>query len=145
MLAACDVCYIGLTADPLFKFGVSPNKLFDYLISGKPVLYGIDSGKFKPVERYDAGLTVPAEDPQALADAIRRIHAMPEQERRRMGENGDHEHERQHHRGQQARELVEPCRCHSISNPRWCRFGTEVPVAADSTINVIGILRFGCI
>ena len=88
VLAACDVCYIGLTADPLFKFGVSPNKLFDYLISGKPVLYGIDSGKFKPVERYDAGLTVPAEDPQALADAIRRIHAMPEQERRRMGENG---------------------------------------------------------
>ena len=88
VLAACDVCYIGLTADPLFRFGVSPNKLFEYLVSGKPVLYGIDSGEYRPVEHYQAGLTVPAENPQALADAIRRLHAMPEEERRRMGENG---------------------------------------------------------
>jgi glycosyltransferase involved in cell wall biosynthesis len=88
VLALCDVCYIGLTSDPLFKFGVSPNKLFDYFVSGRPVLYGIDSGDYKPVERHAAGLTVPAEDPQALADTIRRLRDMPEAERRRMGENG---------------------------------------------------------
>ncbi|MFG1490221.1 glycosyltransferase family 4 protein, partial [Oceanospirillum sp. HFRX-1_2] len=44
MLNYFDACYIGLTKDPLFRFGVSPNKLFDYLYSGKPIIYGIDSG-----------------------------------------------------------------------------------------------------
>lgn len=88
VLAACDVCYIGLTADPLFRFGVSPNKLFDYFVSGKSVLHGIDAGEYNLVERHDAGIAVPAEDPEALAAAIRRFHAMPEEERRRMGENG---------------------------------------------------------
>lgn len=88
VLAACDVCYIGLTADPVFRFGVSPNKLFDYLLAGKPVLYCIDSSDFRPVEHHNAGLQLSPEDPQALADAIRRMHAMPEEERRRMGENG---------------------------------------------------------
>lgn len=88
VLAACSVCYIGSSADPLYKFGVSPNKLFDYFVSGRPVLYGIDSGDFKPVERHAAGLTVPSEDPQALADTIRRLRDMPEADRRRMGENG---------------------------------------------------------
>jgi glycosyltransferase involved in cell wall biosynthesis len=88
LLAACGACYIGATANPLYEFGVSPNKLFDYFLSGRPVLCGIDSGEFKPVERHAAGLTVPAEDPQALADAIRRLRDMPEAERRRMGENG---------------------------------------------------------
>ena len=88
VLGACDVCYIGLTADPLFRFGVSPNKLFDYFISGKPVLYAIESGNFSPVERYQAGLQIPPEDPRALSEAILRVHAMPEYERRAMGENG---------------------------------------------------------
>lgn len=88
ILRACDACYIGLTADPLFRFGVSPNKLFEYLAAERPILYAIGSGDFNVVERHHAGLSVPPENPQALANAIRRFHAMPEVERRRMGENG---------------------------------------------------------
>ena len=88
VLAACDVCYNGMTANPLLRFGVSPNKLFEYLVAGKLVLNSVDSGDFKPVERHEAGRTVAPENPQAVANAIRRIHAMPEAERRRMGENG---------------------------------------------------------
>jgi len=44
MLELFDACYIGLQKEKLFQYGVSPNKLFDYMYSGKPILYAIDSG-----------------------------------------------------------------------------------------------------
>src|SRR5690554_325342 len=88
MLARFDVCYIGLTKDPLFRFGVSPNKLFDYLYSGKPIIYAIDSGGYKPVEEAGAGIQVAAQDPEKLAAAVLALHGMPETERQKMGNAG---------------------------------------------------------
>ncbi|WP_116645212.1 glycosyltransferase family 4 protein [Salinivibrio sp. HTSP] len=88
MLEQFDVCYIGLTKDPLFRFGVSPNKLFDYLYSGTPIIYGIDSGEYKPIEKAQAGLQVPAQDPDQLADAVLRLYQMTAEERFFMGQNG---------------------------------------------------------
>jgi len=87
VLAACDVCFIGWLKSPLYRWGIAANKVPDYLFSGRPIVHGFSGGN-DPVGKFDAGLTVPAEDPQALAEAIRRIHAMPETERCRMGENG---------------------------------------------------------
>lgn len=87
VLSACDVCYIGWLKSPLYRWGIAANKVPDYLFSQKPILHGFSGGN-DPITKFDAGITVPAEDPQALADAIRRLYAMPEAERRRMGENG---------------------------------------------------------
>ena len=67
---------------------MSPNKLFDYLYSGKPILYAIDSGAYKPVEDAGAGLQIEPENPQALADAVLKLYQLPEAERKQMGENG---------------------------------------------------------
>ena len=83
-----DVCYIGLSKDNLFKFGVSPNKLFDYFYSSKPVIYAIDSGEYRPVETAQAGIQIPPEDPDRLADAILKLYQMSKEERDRLGENG---------------------------------------------------------
>lgn len=88
VLQECSVCYLGLTKDSLFRFGVSPNKLFDYLVSGKPIIYGIDSGDYKPVQEFAAGLQVPPEDPVALAEAIRKLKAKAPRELDAMGDNG---------------------------------------------------------
>ncbi|WP_067865124.1 glycosyltransferase family 4 protein [Neptuniibacter marinus] len=88
MLAVFDVCFIGLTKDPLFRFGVSPNKLFDYFYSGKPLLYAIESGEYHPVDDAGAGIEVAAEDPQAIADAILSIKSLTPGEREQMGKNG---------------------------------------------------------
>ena len=88
VLAHFDACYIGLTRDPLFRFGVSPNKLFDYLISSKPILYGIDSGNYRPVEQIGAGFNVAPEDPDALADAVLKLMRLTPEERAQMGERG---------------------------------------------------------
>lgn len=88
MLSRFDACYIGLTKDPLFRFGVSPNKLFDYLYSGKPIIYGIESGDYKPVFEANAGIQIPAEDAQQLADAVLKLYRMSAEERATMGANG---------------------------------------------------------
>jgi glycosyltransferase involved in cell wall biosynthesis len=88
MLAEFDVCFIGLTKDPLFRFGVSPNKLFDYFYSGKPLLYAIESGEYHPVDDAGAGIEVAAEDPQAIVDAVLYLKKLTAAERQKMGENG---------------------------------------------------------
>jgi glycosyltransferase involved in cell wall biosynthesis len=87
MLEEFDVCYIGWLKSPLYEYGISANKLFDYLYSGRPIVHAY-SGAYDPVEVYGAGVTVPAEDPASLAAAILQLRNLPEEQRRRMGENG---------------------------------------------------------
>jgi len=82
-----DVCYIGLKKNPLFKYGVSPNKLFDYMYSGKPILYAIDSGNFKPISDINAGFNIDPENPQAISDGILKLYSISEEERKEMGQN----------------------------------------------------------
>lgn len=82
-----DVCYIGLKNDPLFKYGVSPNKLFDYMYCAKPILYAINSGSFKPISEINAGFNIEAENSQAIVDGVMKLYSMSEKERNQMGEN----------------------------------------------------------
>lgn len=74
---------------PLYAFGVSPNKVFDYMLSGMPIIQSIESPN-DLVAEANCGVTIPPEDPHALADAIRRLRAMSCEQRRRLGPNGRH-------------------------------------------------------
>lgn len=87
VIARFDACWIGFKASPLYAYGVAANKLFDYLYAARPILHSF-SGKHDPVAEYDAGLTVPAEDPQALADAILQLKTLPAARLQEMGKNG---------------------------------------------------------
>lgn len=87
LLRAMDVLYIGLQREPLFRFGISPNKLMDYMMAGRPVICAIDAGN-DPVAEARCGETIRPEDPQALADAVRRMLARPDGEREAMGRAG---------------------------------------------------------
>lgn len=64
---------------PLYKYGLSLNKLFDYLGSGKPVLTNIVSG-YDLLRQYGSGKTVPDDDPVALADGILEFYNMPKEQ-----------------------------------------------------------------
>lgn len=50
MLANFDALTVGAKKEPMYRFGVSPNKLFDYLYAAKPILYYIESGNYTPVD-----------------------------------------------------------------------------------------------
>ncbi len=95
LLSSFDLLYIGLQRQSLFRFGISPNKLFDYMMAGKPVIQAIDAGN-DPVAESGCGISIEPENPQALADAIKRISAMSAQERSKMGMAG-REYVEQHH------------------------------------------------
>ncbi|UDF37402.1 UNVERIFIED_ORG: glycosyltransferase family 4 protein [Shinella sp. XGS7] len=87
LLAAFDVAYIGWQRTPIYRFGIAPNKLMDYLMARRPVLHSVEAGN-DPVAEAGAGLTVPPEDAQAVADGLRRLAALSPQERTAMGERG---------------------------------------------------------
>jgi glycosyltransferase involved in cell wall biosynthesis len=87
LLHAADLGYIGLQKKELFTYGVSPNKLYDYMSAALPVLFAIDTSHDE-VAQAQCGFSVPAEDPSALAAVLRRIAEMPADELRTMGERG---------------------------------------------------------
>jgi glycosyltransferase involved in cell wall biosynthesis len=79
----------------LLKYGVSLNKVCDYLASGRPTILAGDPG-YDPVREARAGISVRGEDPAALADAVEALMAAPAEERVRMGRNGREYLERVH-------------------------------------------------
>ncbi len=87
VLKKFDVCYIGLKKEALFRFGVSPNKLFDYMMAEKPIIYSIDSGN-KPVEEAKCGVTIEPENETALAEAIIQLFETDKNKLLQLGENG---------------------------------------------------------
>lgn len=86
-LAAIDIAYIGWQRVPLYRFGIAPNKLMDYMMAGCAVLHSVEAGN-DPVAEAACGLTVPPEDPAAVAAGLRQLAALPASERRAMGERG---------------------------------------------------------
>jgi len=71
----------------LEKYGISANKLFDYLMAARPIIFACNSYN-NPVEAAKAGLTVLPQDSAALAEAVRRLRSLSVEERWTMGQNG---------------------------------------------------------
>jgi glycosyltransferase involved in cell wall biosynthesis len=86
-LAELDLLYIGLQRQPLFRFGISPNKIFDYMMAGRPIINGIEAGN-DPIAEAGCGRSVPPEDATALADAVRELLALSAEERESLGRRG---------------------------------------------------------
>jgi glycosyltransferase involved in cell wall biosynthesis len=82
-LAAADACVATLKNIPMYRT-TYPNKIFDYMAAGRPVVLAIDGVIRQVVEDADCGIFAQPGNPVALADAIRTI-AADKDEARRMG------------------------------------------------------------
>lgn len=71
----------------VLKYGGSPNKVNDYLASGRPIIMSVATAN-DVVTEVQAGLTVPPGDAEALADGILQLLHMSNDERERLGANG---------------------------------------------------------
>ncbi|MFG6447173.1 glycosyltransferase family 4 protein [Roseateles sp. BYS180W] len=87
LLAGLDIAYIGWQRTPIYRFGIAPNKLMDYMMAQCAVLHSVDAGN-DPVAEAGCGLTVPPQDPAAVAQGLRTLAALSPQERAAMGERG---------------------------------------------------------
>jgi colanic acid biosynthesis glycosyl transferase WcaI len=87
ILASADISLISLQRG--IGLHSLPSKTFSILASGRPVIACIeaDSETWKLIERADAGVNVPPEDPASLAEAILKLKADPSL-RESMGRNG---------------------------------------------------------
>lgn len=95
VLASADATVLVLNDLPLYRYGISLNKLSDYLAAGKPIIFAGNSAN-NPVAEARCGLTVPPEDVGALATAVIALSRTPLEERRMMGERG-REYAEQHY------------------------------------------------
>jgi len=87
LLAEADVLFVGLKDLPLYRFGMSMNKVFDYMAAERPVVFAAAVPE-NPVEKAGSGLIVPPDDPAEIANAIVTLYNYTTEQRRRMAEKG---------------------------------------------------------
>ena len=86
-LAVTDIAYIGWQHVSIYRFGIAPNKLMDYMMARCVVLHSVEAGN-DPVAEAGCGITVPPADPAAIADGLRQLAALDAGTRARMGDAG---------------------------------------------------------
>ena len=87
LLHTADFLIISMQRCSLYRFGISPNKLFDYMASGRPIIQAAEAAN-DLVTESGCGLTIPPADPDAIAMAIRRMLLLSDAERTEMGMRG---------------------------------------------------------
>lgn len=82
-----DCCYVGAKDSPLYRFGIAMNKIFDGMMSGKPLLYAVNAPN-DYIKKYHCGVSASPGDKKSIRNAIEQLKQMPQEERNRLGENG---------------------------------------------------------
>lgn len=87
LLRIADAGFAALAPSAIYRFGFSQNKLFDYMLAARPIVFACDvPGDL--VAKTGAGITVPASNPAAISAAIAHLADLPGAERARMGAQG---------------------------------------------------------
>lgn len=82
-----DCCYMGSQKSPLYRFGISFNKMYDYMMAGKPVICAVDAPDC-PVEMYGCGFMVESGEISEIQKVVEKLYSMTEDERQKMGLKG---------------------------------------------------------
>jgi glycosyltransferase involved in cell wall biosynthesis len=87
LLKLSDFLFLGWSNSPLYEFGISPNKVFDYMLAAKPIIHSF-SGQYDIVKTACCGISVDAENVEKLADAILKMKDKDSNELYNMGMKG---------------------------------------------------------
>lgn len=87
LMASADIGLQILANVPAFYYGTSPNKFFDYISAGLPVLNNYPGWLAELITKEQCGFAVPPENPQAFADALEQA-ANQREKLIEMGRNG---------------------------------------------------------
>lgn len=77
IVSRADFNYINGVDNDIFRFGISPNKLFDYFAAGKPVIMCMRA-KYNPAERFSCGLI--CKSPEELDAVLEKISCLSGEE-----------------------------------------------------------------
>jgi glycosyltransferase involved in cell wall biosynthesis len=87
LLSYCDTTYFSTFRSKIWDYGLSLNKLIDYMLAAKPVI-GSYSGYPSMINEAGCGSLVPAGDAAALQAELLKMSRMPEADRTVMGQKG---------------------------------------------------------
>lgn len=86
ILSKSDLNIIHCQQNEIKKYGASPNKLFDYFASGKPIISDCEFG-YDLIKRYNCGLVIDGGTPKQLAYEIIKVKNLSENEYRILCQN----------------------------------------------------------
>ncbi|AHZ84222.1 hypothetical protein EP01_04600 [Bdellovibrio bacteriovorus] len=86
-LENADLLYLSTHNSKVWQYGLSLNKLIDYMRSGKPIVASY-SGYQSMINEANCGEFIPAFNTQAIIDAITKYKCMPKEQRERIGSRG---------------------------------------------------------
>jgi len=87
MLALFDVCYIGWENKKIYKYGISANKIFDYMYSAKPIIH-LFSGEGDLISMAKCGLSIKEQKSSLVVDAVLKLYHSSKKEIKKMGMRG---------------------------------------------------------
>ena len=75
--ADADILIVNLRGESAFDHAL-PSKLFEYMAAKKPILFGGNGPGADVVREANAGIVVPPDNPDAMAEALRTLVLNPE-------------------------------------------------------------------
>lgn len=87
LLKAADYTILHVRKSPLGRYGLNPQKVYDYLAAGVPVIFAADAPN-DIVKASGCGVSVPPGDPEAIVEAVNRLLSLPDSEIARMRKSG---------------------------------------------------------
>lgn len=86
-LREADVFVMLLRDSPVFQWGISPNKLFDYMSVARPIVFAVNTPT-NIVAEAGAGASADPNDVEQLAEAILALASLTPAERWELGQRG---------------------------------------------------------
>lgn len=87
VLSFFDLCYIGWHKNNLYKYGISANKIFDYMYSASAILHSCNAYN-DSVQEANCGWTVNSGDVEAISNKILTISKYSKDYLNELGQNG---------------------------------------------------------
>ncbi len=106
LMRLADCLYLGAKESPLYEYGIGMNKLYDYMLAGKPILLALQCGA-DPVQQAGCGISLGGSSSQKIADGVREMSLLSPAERERMGRSGIDHVLRNHSYPQLAKQFLE--------------------------------------
>lgn len=94
-LEQCDALYIGSQPSPLYEYGVSANKIFDYLLAGRPIINAWETSH-SPMDYLGNTLKAKAGDAGSIAAQIVAARSLTPEQRQQI-ETQSRRYVREHH------------------------------------------------
>lgn len=86
IVSRADINLVHWGQAPLLRYGVSYNKLFEYMAAGKPIFSTVHPG-YSILEKYDCGADAAGMTPEDFARGLDAMASLPPEEREKLGRN----------------------------------------------------------